>query len=109
MGIFEEIDKSLYQWAREHGLHISTKDRDGAEVRTTLIVDDAGNVYEVWLELLNSKPLVIHYGFRSKRRKERIYETCESGLEALPKNLERVYAQIHNWIVSSGNSRTPVL
>ena len=108
MGIYDEIDRSLYPWATRHGLHIATDYRE-CEVRATTIVDDAGNVYGLGLNPLTAERVLIHVGFWSKRRGDRKSETIESSLDSLSDDLERAYSVIETWISQSGNTRTPVL
>ena len=100
---YSDLDPILEDFSDRYGLHFSTKYQD-EEVRYTLIVDDAGNAFDLWV-LCNGKSIAVSGGDR--QIKGRTYGINTSLVE-LAENLEVVYARIEAWIKESGNTRTPL-
>jgi hypothetical protein len=96
------IDEAFSAWARREGLHV-TPTGGVAEVRTAVVVDDAGSVYHMWLSpVADGKLDVVAAGHGGRRTR------LETGLDDVPDALASVYAQVESWIQGDGRRRTRV-
>ncbi len=102
--MFQEADKILYPWSKKYGLQISTKYKE-VEVRSIGIVDDSGNIYQLWLDLADEGEEITVNIFQQRPRNIRSF-ICH--LQNLEETLEDAYRQINDWISERGNTRTPV-
>lgn len=113
---YEDIDDVLRLWSEMHGLHFYTKSPfdDAVEIRSTHIVDDAGDSYEVRVSAPNGDGQIkVSYNERTicgknVLRNEPLLGVKFALVSSLSDILEEVYFEIDSWISDRGHSRTPV-
>jgi len=101
---YSALDPILEAWARRHGLFVS-KSYKGDDVRSVLIVDDAGGEYQLWLTIPDPKgQLTVTVAKAMLARAD-----FETRIEDLSAALEEAYRRVETWISAAGHTRTPVL
>jgi hypothetical protein len=96
---YEQIDDTLNAWASEHGLHIFTE-YQGYEVRSTDVVDQSGNKYQIWIDVPEADGKVEVHAWDYKKRREDYIATKLSLMQAL----EAAHAQVALWIDETSRS-----
>ncbi len=103
---YEEINEILTPWLKKYGLHVYIKYR-GDKVRSIDVVDDAGDIYGLYISPLNDNSETIQVGIGSYRPKR--HKTFDTFLPKLEETHDVAYAQIVQWIKEAGHTRTPIL
>ena len=99
----ENRDRVLAQFAENHGLHWS-HEYQGAIVDSTLVVDDAGNAFQLWLERSNEPDKIrVRAWDYDQRRIDLIVDN-----KNLSAAIEEVYQAVSAWITQDGNTRTAI-
>jgi hypothetical protein len=102
---YAKIDPILAEWAKDHGLHIFTQYKD-EEVRAIDVVDDAGNIYGVYVAPPDQDGKIkVNASGRGKKAPSASRTATVANLSQV---LEATYQEIEDWIHSRGNTRTPV-
>jgi hypothetical protein len=98
---YSDLDPPLAGWARRHGLFVSTRHRDD-DVRAVLIVDDAGDEYQLWLTPPNAaRQLEVHLA-----RKTGPSVAFHTSVDHLHVALDDAYRTIEAWMAAAGHTRT---
>jgi hypothetical protein len=98
---FAAIDPILLPWLERHGLHL-TREHKEEEVRTTIVVDDSGDIYSVWVGKPDSRGQVRVFAEIEQTVQGRVPHRAQQGLTIdrsvtvpeLAIVLEEVYGQI---------------
>lgn len=110
---YAAIDPILLPWAARHKLHVMMEYKED-EVRSISIVDDAGDVYDLFVESPDEHGLVkIGVGLQSRAgrhtlHRERRRFTMTSKAQPLEAALESALERIHEWIAEAGHTRQAV-
>jgi len=99
-----KIDAILSSWAKRTNTSIQTNYKD-ENVRSFSLVDDAGNSYQIWVNILSRKRLEINIS-NNKTGNEKKYWRKKTSISRLNEVLYLAYAKIEKWIEQSGNRRT---
>jgi hypothetical protein len=89
------IDPILIPWVSKKGLKLFTSFKD-EEVRSTEVVDQRGNRYQIWVEPADSSGQYPVYAWDYKKRKSQFI----GPLKDLEHNLEKAYSEVQMWIAS---------
>ena len=90
---YDKIDKTINVWASQRKLNIFTLYQD-YDVRSTEVVDELGNKYQIWIDEPNSDGSVeVHAWDYKKRRKDFITTALD-----LMSALEAAHQQVSSWI-----------
>ncbi len=112
---YSDLDPILRPWAARHGLGFRTLYAEH-EVRMAPVVDDMGDIYQLFAEPTDS-PNTIRVGAnlfsRAKRhapsRELRQFAWRSSApFEQLERTLDDALEQVQAWIAAAGHTRTPV-
>jgi hypothetical protein len=112
---YSDLDPTLKSWAAKHGLQWLTLHRDD-ECRAATIVDDAGNTYGLSAspDFSAAELVLVRVALRSKAGESKIARASRTlnfrqsvPLNQLPAALDAVWRRVHEWIVETGNTRTP--
>ena len=100
------VDNVIEKWAPKYGLQPIFFDRD-EKVKSMSIVDDNGNSYQIWLELIGSKYIIV-LASNNKRKEQNKNWKVKGTLKTLEQNLDIAYLKVSDWITETGNTRTYV-
>jgi hypothetical protein len=102
---YDQVDPILTPWAMTHGLFVVTQFKD-CEVRSIQIVDDAGDSYQLSVDVLRDDGAlsVSIYDPAAPRRSQ----TFATSIAELGATLESAYATAESWMRDKGHSRTAV-
>jgi len=122
-----EIDRSLYEWASEHGLAVTVLDHWDAVAKRVTVVDSEGDVYEIYAGRAKSEPdnsskqvqedqavagagLVKrrsskHLAFHRERTK--FHFERRASVSELHTALNEALAAIQEWVARAGHTMAP--
>lgn len=103
---YAAVDKVLPSWLKRHGLHVMTEYRDD-EVRSVDVVDDQGDLYQIWIETISERGFRVSAALR-KVPALRSPFSLDTEAAGLPEALEDAYVLVASWIRDAGHTRTPV-
>ena len=101
-----KIDKIVKAWAPNYGLNLQTIYKD-ENVRSIAVVDDSGNVYQIWIEQLKRGRVRVSSSNNLSGKKSKNW-TRKTRISKLDRALDRAYDKVSDWIQKSGNSRNPI-
>ena len=101
---YYKIDRIVKDWANKVGLRAQYEYKD-EKVRSLNVVDNSGNIYQIWIETLKWGRLKVSATNNKNGRKSRNWnKKCK--ISNLITVLFEAYGVTEKWIADSGNSRT---
>jgi hypothetical protein len=92
---YNSIDPILLPWIKKNGLKLFTSFKD-EEVRSTEVVDQKGNRFQIWVEPVDLGGQLSVYAWDFKKRKLQF----KGSINELALNLDKAYSYVQQWIAS---------
>ena len=101
---YHKVKRIVNEWTKKVGLHLQYEYKD-EKVRSFNVVDDAGNQYQIWIEILKWGRVKVSCTNNEGGKKKKSWAK-KSRITDLTKVLYEAYGTVEQWIFQSGNSRT---
>jgi len=101
---YHKVERIVNEWTKKVGLHLQYEYKD-EKVRSFNVVDDAGNKYQIWIEILKWGRVKVSCTNNESEKNKKSWMK-KSKISNLTKVLYEGYGMVEQWIFQSGNTRT---